>query len=584
MRLGVSALLLSLAAALPATPASAAEARVRVRGSSRIEASVGPSERGTELKGAVTDDTGRPVASAKVQVRWAAPSGSALVLPPHEGCSSGSAAREAPSYAGPAGEITVESDTWGRFCVHFPLELPDGNLLIGYVDGRGLLDGTNIAVNLVPASDVELRFAPPPETISADRDEATILLETRARRLREARGPQALVVSWHAEGSLPLVLGRRQVNAGELVRFSFPTAALKAPGAGELRAVLGEGKQSAEARARVLVTTTARLVTATTEAEANADGNTELEVRIVSRLGPVTSGSIEARSDGRTVGIAPVGEGQAALALRLGPGARQVDVRLRYLSSTPWWLAGPEHQLAVSVVRASPLRRLPWAIVLLALVAWIGLAWRRPRPSVRAAPRRSATTQPAPVAAVVWQPAEDKTAGWSGRVIDAHDQAPIAGARIDFQFGEAIESVSSDSEGHFRLDAANAGARGTLVVSAPWHSRLERVLPPPGRLGIALVTRRRALLARLIELAAGLPVGSAVRMAGAAKAASAVKAAGAASESVEPTPDELARHAADNARADLVVWARAVEGAVYGPEPVDAEREAVVTALEPRED
>src|SRR5688500_386217 len=192
MRLGASALLLSLTLALPAVPASAAEARVRVRGSSRIEASVGPSERGTELKGAVTDDTGRPVASAKVQVRWAAPSGSALVLPPHEACGRGSTAREAPNYAGPAGEITLEADTWGRFCVHFPLELPDGHLQVGYVDSRGLLDGTSIAVNLVPASDLELRFAPPPETISADRDETTILLEPRARRQRQAPGPDAV--------------------------------------------------------------------------------------------------------------------------------------------------------------------------------------------------------------------------------------------------------------------------------------------------------------------------------------------------------------------------------------------------------
>jgi hypothetical protein len=572
MRLGVSTLLLSLTAALAAAPASAAEARVRVRGSSRIEASAGPSARGTELKGAVTDDTGRPLAAAKVQVRWVAPSGSALVLPPHEVCGGGSAAREAPHYVGPAGEIALEADTRGRFCVHFPLELPEGHLQLRYVDDRGFLDGANIAVNLVPASDVELRFAPPPETISADREETTILLETRPRRPGDARAPQALVVSWHTDGSAPVVLGRRQVNAGEVVRFSFSTAALKAPGVGELRAVLGSGERSTEARARVLVTTTARLVTTSPAAEADADGNTELDVQIVSRLGPVTSGSIEARSDGRTVGIAPVTKGQAAVALRLGPGARQVDVQLRYLPSTPWWLAGPELQLVASVPRASPLRRLPWAIVLLALVAWIGLAWRRPRPSARGAARRNATTPRAPLAAVVWQPAEDKVAGWSGRVIDAHDQAPIAGARVEFHFGEGVVSVSTDGEGHFRLDAANAVANavagGTLGVSAPWHSRLERILPPPGRLGIALVTRRRALLARLIDLGATLRIGS---------------AAGATRESVEPTPDELARHAADNARADLVVWARAVEGAAYGPEPVDAEREAAVSALEPRE-
>src|SRR5689334_8486722 len=138
MRSGAVRLLLTLALVSSqwtwSRAALGAEARVRVRGTARVEASVAASGSRTELAGVVTDDTGRPVPSAKVQVRWTAPSGSALILPPHETCS-GASSQRAEDYTGPAAEIAVTADAWGRFCVRFPLEMPDGNLLIGYVDG-----------------------------------------------------------------------------------------------------------------------------------------------------------------------------------------------------------------------------------------------------------------------------------------------------------------------------------------------------------------------------------------------------------------------------------------------------------------
>jgi hypothetical protein len=215
----------------------------------------------------------------------------------------------------------------------------------------------------------------------------------------------------------------------------------------------------------------------------------------------------------------------------------------------------------VNVARANPLRRLPWALFLLALAAWIGLAWRRPRPAPRDRTRR-ASAQGVVQPAIVWQPADGRAEGWIGRVIDAHDESPIAGARIEVVTAAGAVSASSDADGLFRLEPATNVVDGVLSVSAPWHSRLERPLPPPGRLSVALATRRRALLGRLVELAAGARRGTEVG---------------------EPTPDEVARQAADAARADTAAWARAVEGAAYGPDPVDAEREAAVSALEPRD-
>jgi hypothetical protein len=556
-------LLLAAAAGAFAQAASATEARVRVRGSSQIEAGVEPSENGTELKGVVTDDTGRPVASARVEVRWTAPSGSALVLPPHESCRGGGAVtpRESPGYAGPAAEISIDSDLRGRFCVRFPLDLPDGRLLLGYVDTRGLLDGTSTIVNLSSKSDLELRFAPPPPTISLDREEATLLLEARARAGRAARGPEPLVVDYHPDDSPPIVIGRRQMSAGEVVRLTFPTSELRAPGAGELRAVLGSGDKAAEVRARVVTTATVRLVT-DTKLEADASGVAELDVRLESRLASVASGSVEALSGGRTVGIAPVVAGRARLTLRLGSGARQVPVTLRYLSSTPWWLPGPERPLEVSVVAPNPLRRMPWAVVLVVLGIWIGLSWRRPRSAERTGTRPEGGSK-SPRPALAWFPAPGVARGWSGQILDAHDESAIPGARIEIvtRFGTA--SATSDAQGLFTIDAEPDQLDGAISISAAWHAPFRRALPPPGRLRVALVTRRRALLARLVELAG--------------------RAQGRVAASGEPTPHELVRHAAETARTDIAAWAHAVEGAAYGPEPVDAERESAVRALEPRE-
>jgi hypothetical protein len=352
------------------------------------------------------------------------------------------------------------------------------------------------------------------------------------------------------------------MSAGELLRFSFPTRELRAPGAGELRAVLGSGERAAEARARVVTTSTVRLSTTVTNLEADANGVARLEARLDTRLGTVASGSVEALAGGRTVGIAPVVNGQAQLTLRLGAGARTVPVVLRYLPSAPWWLAGPEHPLSVQVAAPNPLRRLPWALVLIGLGIWIGLSWRRPKSAERPAAKRSSADKPLKPA-LAWFPAVGNPRGWSGQIVDAHDDAVIAGARIEIvtRFGNA--SAISDDKGEFSIDTEPDLLDGKITISAAWHATFSRALPPPGRLGIALVTRRRALLSRLVEFAN--------------------RTRGRAAASGDPTPHELARRAAEESRSDIATWARAVEGAAYGPEPVDAERESAVHALEPRD-
>jgi hypothetical protein len=108
-------------------------------------------------------------------------------------------------------------------------------------------------------------------------------------------------------------------------------------------------------------------------------------------------------------------------------------------------------------------------------------------------------------------------------------------------------------------DRTREGAR--LEVRAPFHVDLIRALPPPGRLSIALVQRRRALLDRLVAWA---------RRAGAPWTTPG-----------EPTPGDVARVARRVGSGSVAGWAERLEVAAYGPEPVDEAAEQAVRAHEP---
>jgi len=100
-----------------------------------------------------------------------------------------------------------------------------------------------------------------------------------------------------------------------------------------------------------------------------------------------------------------------------------------------------------------------------------------------------------------------------------------------------------------------------MAVEGPLHARLVQPLPPPGELSIALVLRRRALLARLVTWARrrGRPFD--------------VKP--------EPTPGHVRRAAADDFRTAR--WADAVERAVFGGGEVDARMEGEIERMAPAE-
>jgi hypothetical protein len=290
-----------------------------------------------------------------------------------------------------------------------------------------------------------------------------------------------------------------------------------------------------------------------------------LNVTVLAAAGAVSSGSVEALMGERTVGIAPVSAGRAELGLTMGPGPLSVPVRVRYLPASPWWVAGPPRELEVTVARASAWRGFVWAVALAAIATWLVAAWRRPPRRERPAEQPPTPTRPLQ-ATVRWVSGGDIQRGWAGTVCDAHDGAPLAGIRISVEFidGPSARTVT-EPDGSFRLEpldaTSGAHAVGRLHAEGPWHSPLDWPLPPPGRVAVTLITRRRTLLTRLVEWARGRGAPW--------------------STSVDPTPGELIRTAEGLGQGEVAEWARAVESSAFGPRAVDLDEESRVRALEP---
>jgi hypothetical protein len=155
-----------------------------------------------------------------------------------------------------------------------------------------------------------------------------------------------------------------------------------------------------------------------------------------------------------------------------------------------------------------------------------------------------------------------------GTVRDAHDGHPVAAAQLQilvpaFQGEGVAGSAVTGSDGGFRLSEP-AGARtegARLRVTAPQHSALMRHLPPPGHVVVSLVTRRRALVERLVSWA---------RSRGAPWAGA-----------LEPTPGAIAGLARERDHVVVERWARAIEDAAFGPAPPDEPRERALHEAEP---
>jgi hypothetical protein len=274
----------------------------------------------------------------------------------------------------------------------------------------------------------------------------------------------------------------------------------------------------------------------------------------------VDAGVVEALLGGSSVTSATVVDGRAVLLVPLEPKlpAGPLPLTLRYLPSTPFHRAGAPLIIEIPIAPPSPWLRAVLALVVLAAAAWVTMSWRRSRKAPSLGKGKPLLT---PGVHVV----ERAPSGthWEGTILDAHEGIVIPCARVvvsapSLEDDGVIVSIESDAEGRFAFDLERRPDGGELVASAATHSEERRPLPPAGKLRIALVTRRRAVLRRFVSWARarGEPYDT----------------------KPEPTPAQV-RTVAD--RDQVRRWAGDVEAAAFGPGTVDQSVEARLRDDEP---
>lgn len=456
--------------------------------------------------------------------------------------------------------VAVRTDEGGRLCVRVLGAARGGNVDLRFAGS---------AVHLPAAATIALQSAPSAPGLAFESPSLELDLDLDNLRLRlalsgaAADSPDVPIELSLQEGGHTLPLRATEWSrSGDWLSFSLDPRSLGLPGPARLVARRGGAPPGARAEAVAL-----RVASVTLSAEVLGDGTepAQLGVSAASRAGPVPSGWVEARGEsGESLGSAPLTAGIARLAL-VQPTTGEVT--LHYRSDDPWWRPGEPLVLSLGSTPApgrGP-KRWPW-LVLLAPIGYIclrslqrpALRQTRPRPLPRP---RGVTPGPQPTLA-------PSPAGWAGSIVDAHDGRPIAGARVELVLpsfrgtGTRVSAVA-DEAGRFELpplqDPLPEGAR--MRVWASLHSDVERPLPPQGRVTIALTSRRRAVLRRLVRWARAL-------------GAPWVRGA-------EPTPGEVADMAMRRGDPRTARWAEDVQAAVFGDAPVDAAVEASLRAAEP---
>lgn len=567
--------------------ASAHAAHVHVHGSARLDAHLARENGLVLVRGRATDDAGDALPNAAVRARVERKADARSITVSTLGASDCDPSGHAPDAIGDD-TLVLRADDAGRFCVRVSLPI-DQYVLHLSIEATTLLDATSLDVPLdLSARPLTLAFDPDPREVSLD--DGPVTIETRASIDDDAEGPTAsvegLLLTLNTESGSPL--GSATTDLGGHARFDVDPKKLGVPGQGELHVTYrGDAERThAEATAKILRRARVHMKPAAEITGGAPDEGIAVPLLVTTGAGDaVAGGSVEARIGSVVVGAAPVTNGKSDLRVTFAaPSTATETVQLTYLSNAPWLDGSEPVSVVVPVHPPSAWKQLP--LVLAAALVALFLVLERSRKPVRALPRPAPKGEkPSEPDVQLLAPAQSPGTGWVGRVVDAHERYPIERARVAIEhvsFGapEILESVFTDADGRFRLghepktgtlalSSAGWQHRGKtlvnlearMVIDAPLHATLKKKLPPSGEVEIALVSRKRAILDRLVEWARlrGKPYDA----------------------RPEPTPAHVQRAAAGKA-GDIAAWAEAIERAAYAEGEVDARVEQEIEAIAPK--
>jgi hypothetical protein len=544
---------------------SAASARpVRVRGGARVQAQaqfVGDDKDVLELRGRLIDDARAPIEGAWIDLV----SKTGLSMSNTFGCSS-PLVTIAP-LATPPGEsgLRVKTALGGEICLRWRDAPSSGSLALRFGG-----DTYHAGAELETAFDrrqaqrlaTTLRFEPRPLLLDLDKERIAISgrLELALNTAHAARGGN--VVTLHDERDKEIARGE---TAGDgKIRLTIPVGALGPPGVGALvlrfagNEALGEAKDEQPITRRATVTLALIEPIAATDP---GDAATAMIALSTSR-GAADGGVLEALVDGIPNGSAQVKDGSAELSIPLDPKAKgSVSAQIRYLPSSPFYQPGAPLLVEISVAPPSVALRVLLMVLVSAAAAWVVISWRRSKQLPTLGKGRPLLT---PGVHVVHS--RRGTKSWNGTVVDAHDGHALEGVRVvvlapDLEGDGVLRECVSDAYGKFAFDLEQRPDGAEIVASSSTHSEERKGLPAGGTLRIALITRRRALLRRLVQWA---------RIRGAPYDAK-----------PDPTPGQVRGSALSTGKPEVEAWARRVEDAAFGPGEVDAATEARVREVEP---
>lgn len=559
-----------------ADPGPAPAPRVQVRGSARLDVRAARAAGRLVLSGAVTDDIGRPLGGARVALTLTHAKGDGALVSLATGgdgaspaaCSDGAS----PPVLERADTLVLPSDDGGRFCVR--LALPVDRYVVKLESrAAGLVDAAHVELAVdTSLPPLTLRFDPEPAAVSLDDDSASfdVVASTEDDGVTRPAGGLTLTLASEID-----TLATARTNAAGRVHVTVPSARLGPPGRGELRASFDGSPEAGASQVTAHIERRARVELSAPEARegklapAPLDEGVPLEItaRPATATGAVEARLVDAHGES-VVGAANLDRGAATLVVTIPPAAqgpedRGATLRVRFVPDAPWFRAGPELTLLQPARPPSPWRKVPLLLATLLALGWLVVSrWSSRAPAAAALARRSTAPPPEPRVALVEAGPADQ--GWRGRLVDAHDGAPVAAARVAVErrafdrLATVVQTWTGD-DGRFALPQAMVAPGDELVAEGRAHAEVRRPLPPPGILEVALVLRRRAVLDRLVAWARGRGAPFDAKP--------------------EPTPGHVRRAA--GSEFTVARWADAVERAAYGGGVVDASAEADVERMAP---